>query len=108
MHDDDPAHTATATKDFVNDEGQSRGFSVLEWPTSSPDLNPIENFWYMLKEHLAQRGRAKSLDELCLWIDDAMACFNAPEQEDYFQKLYDSMPERLHQVCELHGGITKY
>lgn len=108
MHDDDPAHTATATKDFVNDEGQSRGFSVLEWPTSSPDLNPIENFWHMLKEHLARRGRAKSLDELNEWIDDAMAYFNAPEQEHYFQKLFESMPDRLRQVCKLRGGITMY
>jgi len=27
-------------------------FEVMEWPPNSPDLNPIENMWNLLKQRL--------------------------------------------------------
>ncbi len=40
-----PAHTAKSLKSWLNDHD----VGVLDWPVNSPDLNPIENIWSIVK-----------------------------------------------------------
>ena len=47
-----PCHQLKVATDFPN---QKQKISVLELPENSPDLNPIENLWTIMKDKLAYK-----------------------------------------------------
>ncbi len=54
-----PAHTAKGTKSWFN----GHGVTVLDWPANSPDLNPVDNLWGIVKRKLRDT-RPNNADDL--------------------------------------------
>ena len=55
QQDNDPKHTS---KDVRRDLELKLPGHVLSWPSSySPDLNPIENIWAILKRNIEKKSR---------------------------------------------------
>ena len=59
QHDNDPKHTAKAILEWL----RNKRLNVLEWPSQSPDLNPLKNLWHDLKIAVHQRS-PRNLTEL--------------------------------------------
>jgi transposase len=101
-------HTAEKTQEWF----ESHGIWVVEWPPHSPDLNPIEHVWNMLKRTLLklhpflfEEGRAQTD-----WKN-----FHEAIQEAWWaipqasiDRLIDSMPRWIEAVIRARGCYTKY
>ncbi|KAL0153766.1 hypothetical protein M9458_050882 [Cirrhinus mrigala] len=63
QQDNDPKHTAKITKEWLH----NNSVTVLEWPSQSPDLNPIERLWRDLKMAVHQRlpSNLTELERIC-------------------------------------------
>jgi hypothetical protein len=101
QQDNDPKHTSNMAKKWFQDHQ----ITVLQWPAQSPDLNPIEHLWSVLKRKLADYEEAPG-GILELWERvqvewekiDVGTC----------QNLIESMPRRMEAVINCNGGYTKY
>ncbi len=94
-----PAHTAKGTKSWFNDHG----VTVLDWPANSPDLNPIENLWGIVKRKMRDT-RPNNADDLKAAIKATWA--SIPPQQCH--KLISSMPRWIEAVIKAKGAPTKY
>lgn len=100
LMDNAPAHTAHVTQQYI----ANTNISVLpSWPANSPDLNPIENVWGMIKKQV-YGSHYTSLAELKAAVEAAWEAIPVHT----LQNLMSSMPRRLQRVLQLKGGYTGY
>lgn len=100
QQDSAPAHTARSVKLWM----QQNNIHVLDWPGNSPDLNPIENLWELMKRKVAKRAPS-NIPDLMYWIRRVWCTEVTPE---LCQKLVYSMPRRIESVLKCKGMPTKY
>ncbi len=99
QQDNDPKHTAKITKEWLH----NNSVTVLECPSQSPDLNPIEHLWRDLKMAVHQRlpSNLTELERICKeeWQ-------RIPKSR--CEKLVASFPKRLMAALKQKGASTKY
>lgn len=99
QQDNDPKHTALSVKDFF----RTKKIRILEWPSQSPDLNPIEHLWEHLDRQLEGR-KPSNKQTFYEMLESAWKKISI----DVLIKLVDSMPSRCAAVIKAKGYPTKY
>jgi hypothetical protein len=101
QQDNAPIHTAGLTKTWFRDNS----VVDLNWPSRSPDLNPIDNLWGILVRRVYANGRQfNSVTELRAEI---VNCWNSIADSE-LKNLVESMPKRLIEVLKKNGKSISY
>jgi transposase len=95
-----PCHTANIVKDFMREND----IELLRWPAQSPDLNPIENLWAVIKKRRQKKyGLPETKAEL---IEQIFDIWDNIEPE-LVEKLANSANKRVNMVLKLKGKVSK-
>ena len=99
QEDNDPKHTATLSKVWKKDQK----LVMLNWPASSPDLNPIENVWGLIKARLRENP-AFSQKQLTRRLRAHWGTLSA----EYAENLAKSCTKRMRDVLHRKGDFIIY
>lgn len=99
LEDNDPKHKSRLCSDWKDEND----IEQMVWPPQSPDCNPIENVWSIIKSRL--RGKSfNNIKQLSSYIKRQWV--NFPRK--YAENLSKSMPNRCARVIEQQGEWIKY
>jgi transposase len=99
LEDNDPKHMSKTSKTFkVNNDIQS-----LPWPLQSPDCNPIENVWSLMKLKV-NRQPPTSINNFIARIKKEWKNLSI----EFAEKLVDSMEKRVELLIERKGDYINY
>lgn len=101
MDDNARPHRGRIVNEFLTNNGIQR----IQWPSNSPDLNPIEHIWDQLKRAVYSRVTDDTIlgDMHRLLQQEWMAI---PQRR--ITRLINTMRDRCRNVIQRHGGYTRY
>ena len=99
QHDNDPKRISKTTIALL----KRLRVKAMDWPSMSPDLNPIEHLWGILKREV----EVCKVSNICQLRDIVMEEWKSIPVATC-EALLNSMPRRVKAVLDIDGGHTKY
>lgn len=101
MHDNATTLCPRVVFQFLNEQG----VDCMDWPTRSPDMNPLGHAWDMLQLRVSARPRKPSTRQevAAALVEEG----NLIPQKD-IRKLTRSFSSRVREVIRARGGHSHY
>ena len=101
MEDGAPIHRCILAKKWR----ELNGITTLEWPAQSPDLNPIENVWKLLKDAVSTHNPPiRTIEDLRNALNKEWTKLDI----GIIRKVVENMPQRIKDVIQAQGRSTRY
>ncbi|GJE98764.1 transposase [Phanerochaete sordida] len=101
QQDNDPKHTSKLGTQWFRENH----ITVLDWPSSSPDMNIIEHVWAILDAKVRSRPtQPTNKDQLWRILQEEWQNLDI----GYIRNLYLSIPRRFEALRDAKGMYTKY
>lgn len=97
--DNDPKHKSRLAEDFL----QKNVPELIDWPSNSPDLNPIENLWGLVKRNV-EKKKPRNLDDLEEFMIEECDLIS----DEIINNLVNSMRKRCEEVIKVNGERIKF
>ena len=103
LQDNDPKHTSKVVKSWMEENMPGK---LMDWPSQSPDMNPIENLFGWMKGRLNRlpHKRPKTIKELKSKLNSLWDSIT-PE---FLASYWESMPNRCQLLLENDGMKINY
>ena len=101
QQDSAPCHVSKLSMSWF----QQNHIQVLKWPGNSPDMNPIENLWELLKDEIHEVPITNKVDLIERLIK---VWFHSETIANQCENMISSMPRRIEALIKARGGQTKY
>ena len=95
LQDNAPPHRAISTQRAV----LRRAGDIIDWPSASPDVNPIENLWSVLKNRVYERDPRTTMD-LENFVEQEWEALD----NEQVANLALNMPQRVNKILDLGGS----
>jgi transposase len=99
QQDNDPKHTLCVAKKFIAENG----INVIDWPSNSPDLNPIENMWQIIKNNV-EKWMPQNINELKHFLVEEWEAIS----QETVNNLIFSMKNRCESILAKNGDRILY
>jgi len=101
QQDNAPCHRANNTEEWF----ERKGISVMEWPSRSPDLNPVENLFGLLARKVYEGNKQyHTINQL----KSAILISWDEIRNEVLENLVCSMSKRMLEVLKSRGNNIKY
>lgn len=100
QQDNVPWHNSNFTRTWM----KRNGIVLLDWPANSPDMNPIEDLWSIIKSRLSKTKYPRNKDQLKNIVLDMWTDITENKQ-DMVNKLALSFKSRCERVLEKKGDL---
>lgn len=105
LQDGDPRQNSKVVKQAL----EKMGCEIFSIPPRSPDLNPIENIFHLVRDQLKSDALEKKIEhetyqEFSKRVAETICVFS----KEIIDKTIESMPKRIIMVIEKKGARTKY